>query len=184
MGGLKEGPAKNGESTPCKASGRAKTILELGRGMGRKSDRGSACIISMHFRVLFWPPHLTGLDYFGLPDDGGGAIGTTSASTGFNSVARLQKSNAIRFLRLLISELMRPCLPQLARCLAHVKAIERALSAQKDSLEDHFAQLAAVDRLRRYLEMAQGRLPTPRPSPHIEKEPSGLARPGPTGIVR
>jgi hypothetical protein len=42
--------------------------------------------------------------------------------------------------RLLIAELMRPYLPQLARCLAlAVNAIERALSAQQDWLEDHFA---------------------------------------------
>jgi len=54
--------------------------------------------------------------------------------------------------RLLISELMWPFLPQLARCQAQAfQAIERGLSARKDSLEDHFAQLAAVDRLIRYL---------------------------------
>jgi hypothetical protein len=85
------------------------------------------------------------------------------AGCGARYVRRLAQEQTTR---LLIAELMRPYLPQLARCLAlAVNAIERALSAQQDWLEDHFAQLAGVDRLRRYLEMAQGSLATSRPSP-------------------
>ena len=62
--------------------------------------------------------------------------------------------------RLLISELLRPYQLRLARCMVlAVHAIVRALDAQKKTREDHYAQLAAVDQLTRYLEMAQG--PTP-----------------------
>ena len=41
-----------------------------------------------------------------------------------------------------------------------VNAIVRALDAQKKTPKDHYAQLAAVDQLTRYLEMAQGQTPS------------------------
>jgi len=49
--------------------------------------------------------------------------------------------------------------PSPATCVA-VHAIVRALDAQKKTREDHYAQLAAVDQLTRYLEMAQGQTPS------------------------
>ena len=63
--------------------------------------------------------------------------------------------------RLLISELLRPYQLGLARCMVlAVNAIVRALDDQKKTPEDHYAQLAAVDQLTRYLEMAQGQTPS------------------------
>lgn len=83
------------------------------------------------------------------------------------SPRHVQKLASEQSTKIIISELLAPHRAQLARMIAPaLAAIGRAMKAKKTSKEDHYAQLNGVDRLGRYLEMAQGKLAEEAPAGH------------------